>query len=246
MSNEGERERVAILGAYFRARGWRDPSGQVIDLARAAPTSAGATSRLLQADFLTANRLTRDTAGPHIFEVLQSRSRPRRRPEPEVVAVVFVDLARSTDRVARGGDELWRSVIEDFYERSRTTTSEARGRIIKTTGDGFLATIPSATAALNASEGFIRNARDLGLEARVAIHLTEVTPVGDDDIGGIGVNLAARLLSYAPDGLVLVSSTVVEAAAGSRRQFRQLGIKRLKGIPHPQALWLYEGRSRRD
>ena len=72
--------------------------------------------------------------------------------------------------------------------------------------------------------------RDIGIELRVGIHTGEVEKRGDD-IGGIAVNLAARVESIAQPSEVLVSRTVTDLVAGSGLVFDDRGEHELKGVP---------------
>ena len=101
--------------------------------------------------------------------------------------------------------------------------------MIKTTGDGILATLPSASSALGAARDLRSALRDEHLEVRVGIHVGDLDLRGDD-ISGVGVVTAARIMSLAGPGDILASSTAVEAANGSSHQFEPRGEHRLKGV----------------
>ena len=101
--------------------------------------------------------------------------------------------------------------------------------MIKTTGDGVLAIIPSVTNALQVAQE-LRTALVVDeLEVRVGIHLGDVDRRGDD-ISGIAVVIAARVLALAEPGEGLVTSAVVASTMGTNLQFEPRGEHQLKGV----------------
>ena len=108
-----------------------------------------------------------------------------------------------------------------------------RGREVKTTGDGILATFDGPARAIRCAQSICAGARQLGLEVRAGLHTGEVEVRGDD-VGGIAVHLAQRVSSCAAPSEVLVSRTVVDLVAGSGLAFEDRGVHELKGI---QGMW---------
>ena len=74
-----------------------------------------------------------------------------------------------------------------------------------------------------------------GLTARAAVHTGEVELQGDD-VRGIAVHAAARILDRAEPGQVLVSGTVRDLLAGSGLEFSDLGEFELRGLEGKRAL----------
>jgi len=166
-----------------------------------------------------------------LAEVSRFVTGEHRAPVPErVLAAVFSsDLVGSTDRATALGDARWKQVLDRHDEIARSCVARRGGIVIKTTGDGILATLPSASSAL-AAAGDLRSAlRDEHLEVRVGIHVGDLDLRGDD-ISGVGVVTAARIMSLAGPGDILASSTAVEAANGSSHRFEPRGEHRLKGV----------------
>jgi class 3 adenylate cyclase len=81
--------------------------------------------------------------------------------------------------------------------------------------------------------------RDLGLEVRAGLHTGECENIGEK-LGGIAVNIGARVASQAQPGEVLVSSTVKDLVAGSGLAFQDRGAHELKGIPGEWRLYAVE------
>jgi class 3 adenylate cyclase len=102
-------------------------------------------------------------------------------------------------RVAESGD---RAALQRF-----------RGREVKTTGDGFLATFDGPARAIWCACAIRETLRGLDLEVRAGLHTGEIDLQGDD-IGGIAVHIAQRIQALARPGEVLVSSTVKDLVAG--------------------------------
>jgi class 3 adenylate cyclase len=70
---------------------------------------------------------------------------------------------------------------------------------------------------------------DIGVQIRAGLHAGEVE-LREDDVGGIAVHLAARIMAEADPGEVLVSRTVRDLVAGSGRTLADRGTRRLKGV----------------
>jgi class 3 adenylate cyclase len=105
-----------------------------------------------------------------------------------------------------------------------------RGRLIKTTGDGALATFDGPAGAIRWASALRDSARTLDLRLRQGIHIGEVERRGSD-IGGIALNLAARVQAKAGPDEVLVTRTVADLVAGSDIEFLDRGEHELGGIP---------------
>ena len=151
----------------------------------------------------------------------------------ELATVLFTDVVGSTDHAASLGDDRWLAVRGAHDEIVRRNLAAFRGREITTTGDGFLATFDGPARAL-ACASRIRDAMpSIGLEVRQGLHTGEVELL-DDDIGGIAVHLAARIMSLAGPSEILVSGTVTDLVVGSGIGFADRGRHALKGVP---GLW---------
>jgi len=105
-----------------------------------------------------------------------------------------------------------------------------KGREVKTTGDGFLAAFDGPGKAINAASSILRSVETLGIQIRAGLHVGEVELRGDD-IGGIAVHVASRVMSNAAPGEILVSSTVKDLVIGAGIGFEDRGVRELKGVP---------------
>jgi len=151
-------------------------------------------------------------------------------PNRVLTAVLFTDIVGSTDTAARLGDRRWRELLDHYDAMVAAEVERFRGRSIKTTGDGALATFDGPAGAIRCASALRDSARTLDLQLRQGIHIGEVERRGSD-IGGIAVNLAARVQATAEPDEVLVTRTVADLVAGSGIEFQDRGEHELRGIP---------------
>ena len=104
-----------------------------------------------------------------------------------------------------------------------------RGREVKTTGDGFLARFDAPARAVHCARAIREAAAGLSLVIRAAVHTGEVEVVGDD-IRGVAVHMASRILALAGPGEILASATTRDLVDGSGLTFDERGRHELKGI----------------
>ena len=157
-------------------------------------------------------------------------SRHERQPDRVLATVMFTDIVGSTERAAELGDSSWRSLLERHHELVRREVERHRGRYVKSTGDGALATFDGPARAIRAATAIGDAVRRLGMEIRSGLHAGEVEVIGED-VGGLAVHIGARVMSRADPGEVLVSSTVKDLVVGSGIDFEHRGAHELKGIP---------------
>jgi class 3 adenylate cyclase len=151
-------------------------------------------------------------------------------PDRMLASVLFTDIVGSTDMAAALGDRRWREVLDRHDALTQEEVARFRGRVIKTTGDGALATFDGPARAIRCAVSLRDAVAQAGVELRAGIHTGEVEQRGGD-IGGIAVHLAARVQALAGPGEVLVSRTVADLVAGSGIAFGDRGEHELKGIP---------------
>jgi DNA-binding NarL/FixJ family response regulator len=147
-----------------------------------------------------------------------------------LATVMFSDIVSSTERAAEVGDRRWRELLDRHDEVVREQLAGHGGREIKTTGDGFLALFEAPARAIRGAVAIRDRLRLLGIEVRVGLHSGEVEMRGED-VGGIAVNIGARVAAAGSGGEVLVSSTVCDLVAGSGIRFEDRGERDLKGVP---------------
>ena len=164
------------------------------------------------------------------IEEFLTGSQPRAQAQRALRTILFTDIVGSTERAAAIGDERWHALLERHDEVTRDTVEQFGGRVVKNTGDGHLATLDGPAQGIRCA-GALRSAVEpLGIELRLGVHTGECELLGDD-IGGIGVHIAARVMAEAAPGEVMVSSTVRDLVTGSGIAFEDRGTHALKGVP---------------
>src|SRR5262249_20280724 len=131
-----------------------------------------------------------------------------------LATVLFTDLVESTATASKLGDHAWRKVIEEHHAIIRALLARYRGAEVDTAGDGFMATFDGPARALKCAQSIVHAVRPLGLEVRAGVHTGEVETIAGK-VGGIAVNIAARVSAEAGAGEVLASQTVRDLVAGS-------------------------------
>jgi len=146
-----------------------------------------------------------------------------------LTTVLFTDIVGSTDVAARLGDSRWRTLLASHNDQVRRALNRFGGVEVKTTGDGFLARFDAPARALGCARVICREAAALDLQIRAAVHTGEVEVVADD-IRGLAVHLASRILGLAGPGDVLTTTTTRDLVDGSGLVFEDRGRHELKGI----------------
>jgi class 3 adenylate cyclase/pimeloyl-ACP methyl ester carboxylesterase len=166
------------------------------------------------------------------------------RHEPEgdrvLATVLFTDIVGSTELAAKLGDRQWRDLLDRHDELARHTVERFRGRVIKTTGDGLLATFDGPARGIRSACAVRDGLRTLGVEIRAGLHTGEIE-VREEDIGGIAVHVAQRVAATSGSGEVIVSSTVKDLVAGAGIAFADRGHHSLKGIAEDWRLFAVVG-----
>ena len=144
--------------------------------------------------------------------------------------VLFTDMVASTQHAAATGDQRWRAVLQRFGEITADLTKRFGGTVVKSTGDGHLATFDGPTQAIRCAEALRAETETLGIQIRAGIHTGECELL-DADIGGIAVHIAARICGQAAVGEILVSRTVRDLVVGSGTGFEDRGSVELRGVP---------------
>jgi class 3 adenylate cyclase len=151
-------------------------------------------------------------------------------PDRVLMTVLFCDIVASTQTAARLGDARWRDLRERFDDICRGCVERFRGRVVNTTGDGFLAVFDGPARAVRCTTDLRDALSTLALEVRVGVHTGECETIGGD-IAGLAVHIAARVMALAQPNEVLVSRTVRDLVVGSELTFADRGVHTLKGVP---------------
>jgi len=166
-------------------------------------------------------------AGTDDIEEFITGHRPVHEPDRVLATVLFTDIVSSTEKARDLGDRRWRELLDRHDDAARAELERHQGRLVKTTGDGLLATFDGPARAIRCATAL----RDvLPVPIRAGLHTGEVELRGDD-VGGIAVHIGARVAGVADSGEVLVSRTVKDLVAGSGIEFVDRGTHELKGVP---------------
>jgi class 3 adenylate cyclase len=147
-----------------------------------------------------------------------------------LATVLFTDIVDSTGRAAAVGDRDWRKILDRHDQAARDEVERFHGNLVKSTGDGILATFDAPTRAIRCAFALMDTVSELGIRLRVAVHTGEIE-ILDGDVAGIGVHIAARVLAEASDDEIVVTRTVRELATGTDLRFEPVGSAALRGVP---------------
>ena len=147
-----------------------------------------------------------------------------------LATVLFTDIVGSTKRAAELGDRRWREVVQRYHATVRRLLARYQGTEIDTAGDGFFVTFDGPARAVRCAMAITTSVRALGIEVRAGLHTGEVERIGVK-IGGLAVNIGARVTALAAPSEVLVSRTVRDLMVGSDLTFDDRGSHELKGVP---------------
>lgn len=154
----------------------------------------------------------------------------------KLATVLFIDLVGSTERAASMGDNRWRDTLATYHELAQREIDRLNGDRVGTSGDGILATFDMPADAIRCGQRITEGVRALDVDVRAGIHTGEIEIVADD-VAGIGVHIASRVMDAAAPGEVLVSRTVADLVTGSGIGLDARGDHDLKGVPGNWALF---------
>lgn len=174
------------------------------------------------------------------LERLLTGSTPREHPQRTLAAVLFTDIVESTKRAESIGDRGWAALLDLHDKTARSILERFGGRLVKTTGDGLLGTLDGPGRAIRAAEELRVQLSRLDLEIRCGIHFGEIE-ARVDDVAGVAVHIASRVMAAAAPGEIVVTSTVKDLVAGSRFVFADRGSQHLKGVQGAWQLYAISG-----
>ena len=157
-----------------------------------------------------------------------------------LATVLFTDIVHSTEAVRNLGDQAWRDRLDRHDVLAERQISRYRGKLVKSTGDGVLATFDGPAAAIRCAEAMTDGVTQIGVSIRCGVHVGEIEERGDD-IAGIAVHIASRICGAAHASEILVSRTVTDLVAGSGLEFEDRGEHELKGVPGAWPLFALRG-----
>jgi class 3 adenylate cyclase len=164
------------------------------------------------------------------IEEFVTGTRPASTTNRALTTVVFTDIVGSTDHAASVGDAKWSELLAEHDRVLAELVAQFGGRVVKSTGDGMLATFDGPARATRCAAASIIRVHDFGIEIRAGLHTGEVELLGDD-VSGVAVHIAARVAALAAANEALVTGTVRDLVVGSGIDFDDRGLRHLRGVP---------------
>ena len=147
-----------------------------------------------------------------------------------LATLLFTDIVDSTGAVARLGDERWHDVLSVHYQQAGEAIERFGGRQVASTGDGLLASFEATVAAVRCAIALRTLAQQQDLHIRAGVHVGEVERAGDD-LRGLSVHAAARVMAIADTDEILVTEPTRLLCQGAGLTFEDAGEHELKGVP---------------
>jgi len=177
-----------------------------------------------------------------LFPALRRMMKPlvdRVLPGRAELALLFTDIVGSTEALVEMGDERWRGVLGQYLATVRAELARFGGHEVNTAGDAFFATFVRPASAVEAAWSMRSAVRRLGLETRTGIRLGEVEMRGEQ-VSGLAVHTAARVMAAASPGEILVSDAMRDAVGSGAVSLSDRGRHQLKGVPGEWQLYSAE------
>ena len=149
--------------------------------------------------------------------------------DKKLTTALFTDIVGSTEKLIQMGDQAWRNALDQHDAVASALVKKFRGRIVKNTGDGLLAVFDGPVRALQCALALVQALEAIGLPIRAGLHVGEVVNRGED-VTGIAVNIAARVMDKARSGEILATRTLRDLTGGSDMAFASRGEYELKGL----------------
>jgi class 3 adenylate cyclase len=154
-----------------------------------------------------------------------------------MATILFSDMVGSTVLARKAGDAAWKQTMAMHDDVVRTVLVRFGGREVDTAGDSFLIVFDGAERAIRCGLALVEALSAIQVPIRVGIHSGEVTPAAEQ-VRGVAVHAAARILGEAGAGEVLVSGTTRDLAEGAAGlAFEPRGRRRLKGLEREHDLF---------
>ena len=147
----------------------------------------------------------------------------------QIATIMISDIVRSTERAESLGDREWGATVAVHFDVIQDALDAVGGSFVKSTGDGAIAIFPDPDFGVSAAARIHARLADMGITVRIGLHTGRIE-VAPDDIHGLAVNIAARVMAVASDGGIVASRTVRDLLLGSSHRFDDLGRHQLKGV----------------
>lgn len=180
----------------------------------------------------------------HMDSSLEEWNKPKQKEEqPRVITVLFTDIAGSTAMTQALGDAGAQEVVRAHNRVVREALTQFRGREVKHTGDGIMASFEQASDSVEAAimmqqgaNGHTQGNPNLPLYLKIGINAGE--PIQEDnDLFGSTVQMSARVVDKAQKNEIFVTDVVKGICSGKSYRFVNRGGFEMKGFDGPVTLW---------
>ncbi len=155
-----------------------------------------------------------------------------------IIAADVVGYTRLVEQDTDGTVAAWRAARADIVDPA---VDRHAGRLVKLTGDGFLAEFPTIQQAVGCALDMQERLAEGPLDFRMGVNLGDIVDDGED-IHGEGVNIAARIEALAPPGGVCISGMAYEAVRNRvDALFEDMGEHTVKHVTSPVRIWRWVG-----
>ena len=151
-------------------------------------------------------------------------------PAREERALFFTDIVGSTELLAEVGDAGWRQLLDKYRAVVRRELKRFGGTEMHIAGDSFFVTFTDPVRAVHCALALAPALRSLGLPSRFGIHWG-VCEMQGPEVSGLAVWAAARVMSTAGAGEILVSEALRQSITDPALKLEDHGTHRLKGLP---------------
>jgi class 3 adenylate cyclase/pimeloyl-ACP methyl ester carboxylesterase len=165
----------------------------------------------------------------HTIRQFLTSEGPRTESSAQISTILFSDIVQSTERAESLGDQEWAATVAVHFDVIQDALDAFGGAFVKSTGDGAIAIFADPELAVSAASRIHARLADMGIAVRIGLHTGRVE-IHADDIHGLAVHIAARVMAAAGDGEIVVSRTVRDLLLGSSHRFDELGRHALKGV----------------
>jgi class 3 adenylate cyclase len=153
-----------------------------------------------------------------------------------LATVVFTDIVDSSRLAAELGDSRWHALLVRHHAIVRSAIKRFHGTEIDNAGDGFFAAFRDQVDAIRCACAISDDVREIGIEVRAGCHAGQAEVLGKK-LGGVTIHVAARVMSEATPGEVLVTGTLKDLVPASGFGFADRGVHSLKGIEGERHLY---------
>ena len=146
-----------------------------------------------------------------------------------LATILFTDIEDSTRQMTEMGDERWSEKMNKHDKIMQDTIEHFNGKLVKSTGDGVLAVFDGPARSIESAISCIGKLNEINLRIRCSLHIGEVI-WRNDDITGIAVNIAARVLEKCQSNRVVITKNLKDLLGRTKFSVVSIGDFNLKGL----------------